>query len=99
MGIKMKFIILVSSVLARQLPACTAGGAGNGCGKGCGKGSDCMAEACCEGGNVKGNAGSSGCYINKNSCNVRRVLLKEEDDFDSLDDLELEETGDGGWEG
>merc|ERR1712080_462349 len=98
--IKMK-LILISAVQCAMwnLDECpedvgNSGSApGNDCGSFCG-GPNCLYEVCCSKGSVRRDyTGNQSCRTLVNSCTgfSSRRVLKEEDDFDSLDDLELSE--------
>merc|ERR1712096_456353 len=101
MGIIMKFLVVVTTVAAWTLPNCESwfNDAGNGEGQGyngsCGGGS-VRKQACCEAGGALSAIGDNICRNSVNACSGRRMMLKEEDDFDSLDDLELEESASHG---
>merc|ERR1711890_127060 len=99
MGIKMKFSILVAYVAGIAAPSCDstiyADGVDGGCVAytfTCGSNKQCSGEACCGKSGLSSYPGSLSCRTRANPC-FRRNVLKEEDDFDSLDDLELEEQG------
>merc|ERR1712138_103967 len=63
----------------------------------CPSGQQCLKEACCARDNTAGGEGSGiGCRFAVTSCgSPYRRVLKEEDDFDSLDDLELNDGAPG----
>merc|ERR1711939_592746 len=97
MGIKMKFTLLAAAY-AWDIKACGDGGLGSnqdGCSKYgasryAGSGDQCLKDACCDNGAPGGEGSGVACRYAVSACssNYRRVL-KEEDDFDSLDDLDV----------
>merc|ERR1711964_679613 len=100
MGIKMKFALLISYAIAAPGDCTESGVHGKGPKGGCSGDSDDRSgyPSCCDGA-AQSFGGAQQCMEKSDTCagNGRR-LLKEEDDFDALDDLELEGTG-GGWGG
>merc|ERR1712093_342054 len=98
MWIKMKFAVLVAYAFAIANPSCgDAVYADNGdgaCPPGgeCSSGTQCSGEACCGDAGLSSYPGTLSCRTEAPPC-FRRSALKEEDDFDSLDDLELAEQG------
>merc|ERR1711939_560811 len=63
-------------------------------------GETCIPMACCEDGSneIGSTSGAISCRVAVTTCSARRALLLEDDeDFDELDDFELEEGTGGGW--
>merc|ERR1711964_60979 len=99
MGINMRFFLALSgaAALTAPLPPCSSAffnpnAGGSACGT-CGPGKECKPASCCTTAGAHSGSGGQGCRTSR-GCGRRSVLAEEEEDFDSLDDLELEE----GWQ-
>merc|ERR1712097_88709 len=97
MGIvKMKFALIAVSFSASLYDAilCPEGNSWGMemCEEGqCAGETSCNKESCCNGSGELEFSGGLNCNVRVTACQMdARALLKEEDDFDSLDDLELE---------
>merc|ERR1711964_338882 len=103
-------VIIISAVYAGA-PSCSAdhatdysdGGDYSGCeysdGSECPSSTRCASQACCDDEDKLSSFGvtSYGCRDRVDSCGRRRSLLDEDElDFDSLDDIEIEEGSNGG---